>query len=195
VAARHDAHRFRARSSAILTGINTVVADDPALTARLETGEDVLQPVRIVLDSTLRMPTTAQLLQTGSAIIVTTSTDPVRIRELTEAGADVVRLQAESNSYRVDLHAVERYLADTEYNEIWVEAGAVLNGALLEKGLVDEWVVYLAPCVLGSSSRGLFDLARIERMSDRYELHIADIRQIGRDLRMRLLKASPSKEG
>ena len=195
-AARRDAHRLRARSSAILTGVDTVVADDPSLTARLETGEDLLQPARIVVDSRLRTPTTAKLLrQTGSAIVVTTSKDQVRILELTEAGAEIVTLESDLCSHRVDLHALGRYLADSEYNEILVEAGAMLNGALLQAGLVDEWVVYMAPCVLGTASRGLFDLIGIERMSDRYELSITDVRQIGKDLRIRLLQAPSLKNG
>lgn len=184
---RRDVHRWRARSSAIVTGVDTVLADDPSLTARLDTGEEVLPPVRIVLDSKLRTPVTAKMLsQPGRTVIVTTSGDGERIRALSEAGAEVQVLDEQPGRARVNLHALAQYLTRNEYNEVLVEAGATLNGALLEAGLVDDWIVYMAPCVLGDTARGLFSFSPLVEMSARHEVRITEVRQVGRDLRIRL---------
>ncbi len=183
--ARHDVHRLRGRSAAIVTGIGTVLGDDPSLTARLD--GDVLQPVRIVLDSRLRLPTNAKLLQQpGQTVVVTVSRDETRARRLIEAGAAVHVLDAADGAGRVPLEALGSYLARSEFNEVLVEAGAILNGALLQTGLIDEWIVYLAPCVLGDDARGLFHMAPLERMEQRPEMRLCEIRQVGRDLRLRL---------
>lgn len=194
-AARDDVHRLRARSSVIVTGIDTVLADDPALTARLDTGEAVLQPVRVVLDSRLRLPVTAKLLrQPGRTVIVTTSPDARRRQALADAGAEVVTLPGDAQGRGVDLAQLVRFLGDAEFNEALVEAGAVLNGALLRAGLVDEWRVYVAPCVLGSDGRGLFELSGLGRMSDRPELRYTDVEQIGNDLRLTLAGVAAAAE-
>lgn len=180
-AARQDVHRLRAQSSAILTGINTVLADDPALTARI--GEDVLQPLRIVLDSQLRMPPGAQLARLpGRSLILTTRSDQDKIARLRDAGFETHCL-AEKNG-RIDLNAVLNFLAGQQVNELLVEAGAILNGALLNENLVDEWIVYMAPCVLGDQGRGLFTLPGIATMADKKTLRLADVRQVGPDLKL-----------
>jgi diaminohydroxyphosphoribosylaminopyrimidine deaminase/5-amino-6-(5-phosphoribosylamino)uracil reductase len=185
--ARRDVHRLRARSSAILTGIDTVLADDPELTARLgaEAG-DIVQPTRIVLDSRLRLPATARLAQgPGRTVVLTTEqvlSDPAKTRNLPRT-LDIVGLPAGPDG-RLDLAAVLDWLDRAEFNEILVEAGPVLNGALLRAGLVDEWIVYLAPVVLGDGARGLFHLPGLERMAERFELELADTRPVGRDLRI-----------
>lgn len=191
-ASRHDVHRLRARSSAIVTGIDTVLADDPSLTARLESDEDVLQPVRIVLDSTLRMPSTAKTLrQPGRTIIVTLSKDRGRATALSEMGAEVHVLEALEGSARIDLWALTDYLNRKEFNEVLVEAGATLNGALLTAGLIDEWIIYMAPCVLGDAARGLFHFAALQRMGQRHDMRITDIRRVGSDVRFRLCHSPP----
>ncbi len=188
-AARRDVHRWRARSSAIVTGIGTALADDPSLTARLDGDEDVLQPVRVVLDSRLRLPVDARLLGLpGGTVVVTVADDAERIRALTAAGADVRVLQPEAGSGRVGLAALARCLGALEFNEVWFEAGPTLNGALLQTGLIDEWIVYMAPCVLGDAARGLFNLGVLESMEQRQELQLAESRQVGRDLRLRLTR-------
>lgn len=193
-AARLDVHRLRARSSAIVTGVDTVLADDPSLTARLDTDDEVLQPVRIVLDSHLRTPVTARVLaQPGRTVILTTSESGERICALSLAGAEVHVLAAREGSGRVDLRALAQYLALNEYNEVMVEAGATLNGALLQAGLVDEWVVYMAPCVLGSGARGILDFGPLHRIGDRPEMRISEVRHVGPDLRIRLQPSSSSK--
>jgi diaminohydroxyphosphoribosylaminopyrimidine deaminase/5-amino-6-(5-phosphoribosylamino)uracil reductase len=194
-AARRDVHRLRARSSAILTGVGTVLADDPVLTARLDSGVDVLQPARIVLDSNLRTPASAKILrQPGRTVIVTVSDDAARREALSKTGADVVILERDPTAHRVSLEALCRYLGQTEFNEVLVEAGAVLNGALLQAGVIDEWLLYVAPCVLGSTARGLFDLAGIGTMRDRPELRYTEVRQIGTDLRLTLVRADRKTE-
>jgi diaminohydroxyphosphoribosylaminopyrimidine deaminase/5-amino-6-(5-phosphoribosylamino)uracil reductase len=180
-AARRDVHRLRAQSSAILTGIGTVLADDPALTARIE--EEVLQPVRIVLDTQLRMPANAQLAKLpGRSLILTCSADRSKIASLRKAGFEVHRM-AEKNG-RIDLSVVMAFLAGQQINELLVEAGPALNGALLAENLVDEWIVYMAPCVLGDGGRGLFTLPDIQTMADKKILKLTDMRQIGPDLKL-----------
>ena len=185
--ARRDVHHWRARSSAIVTGIGTVLADDPGLTARLGGDEEVLQPVRVVLDSRLHLPIDAQLLRLpGRTVVVTVTDDAERIHALTVAGAEIRLLEPDAASGRVGLAGLIRCLGELEFNEVWFEAGPTLNGALLQSGLIDEWIIYMAPCVLGDAARGLFNLGVLESMEQRYDLHLVETRQVGRDLRLRL---------
>lgn len=179
-AARQDVHRLRAQSAAILTGIDTVLADDPALTARID--EDLLQPLRIVLDSRLRMPANAQLAKLpGRSLILTCGEDRHKIAALEDAGFEIHRLPQKNG--RIDLNAVTAFLAGQQINELLVEAGPTLNGALLAENLVDEWIVYMAPCVLGDRGRGLFAL-NVDTMADKKMLKLIDARQIGPDLKL-----------
>lgn len=181
--ARNDVHRGRAESSAILTGVGTVLADDPRLDARVDW--PVKQPVKVVLDSSLQTPPTASLLQTGTETwIVTCHDDPDKTRRLTAAGAKIWRLPAHDG--RPDLLEVFELLGAQQINSVWIEAGATLNGALLDSGLVDEWLIYLAPCLLGDEGRGLFHLPGLERMQDSRRLKLRDSRQIGPDLKLTL---------
>ncbi|WP_347257978.1 bifunctional diaminohydroxyphosphoribosylaminopyrimidine deaminase/5-amino-6-(5-phosphoribosylamino)uracil reductase RibD [Methylocaldum sp.] len=186
--ARRDAHRLRARSSAIVTGIGTALQDDPELTARLpETAGEILQPVRVVLDSRLRMPASMRLAGGGNrAVVLTTVSDEERTQTLSDS-FDIETLPATLDG-RLDLTAVVDWLGHHQFNEVLVEAGPTLNGALLRENLVDEWVIYLAPVVLGDKARGLFHLPDLTRMAERFELTISDVRQVGRDLRLTLLR-------
>ncbi len=179
--ARGDVHRMRAASSAILTGVNTVLADDPALTARID-GE-VLQPLRVVLDTRLNSPVNAQMAKLpGRSLILTCSEDQDKIRKLQHSGFEVYRLPEKNG--RIDLHEALIFLADQHINEIMVEAGPTLNGALLNEGLADEWIVYMAPCLLGDEGRGAFKLTDMETMADKKNLTLTDVRQIGGDLKL-----------
>jgi diaminohydroxyphosphoribosylaminopyrimidine deaminase/5-amino-6-(5-phosphoribosylamino)uracil reductase len=181
--ARADVHRLRAESSAILTGINTVLADDPALNARVDW--DVAQPVRVVLDSELKMPVTARMAKLpGRSLILTCSRNDQRHNVLQEAGFEVYRV-TEKNG-RLDLHAVMNFLARQQINELLVESGSVINGALLDEGLIDEWVVYMAPCILGDQGRGLFSVPGLRSMADKKNLTVLDVRQVGPDLKLTL---------
>ncbi len=181
--ARRDAHRLRARSCAVLTGIGTVLADDPMLNVReVETPR---QPLRIVVDSTLKMPPTAKMLLAGETLMVTASSDPARAGRLREAGAEVLVLPGDNG--RVDLARMLDELGKRGINEITAEAGRGLNGALVRQGLVDEFVIYFAPLLLGDRARGMFDLPELAEMGERRELRIADVAMVGRDLRIRAL--------
>ncbi|MDD2658074.1 MAG: bifunctional diaminohydroxyphosphoribosylaminopyrimidine deaminase/5-amino-6-(5-phosphoribosylamino)uracil reductase RibD [Methylococcales bacterium] len=181
--ARADVHRLRAESSAILTGINTVLADDPALNARVDW--DVAQPLRVVLDSELKMPVQARMAKLpGRSLVLTCSRNDRRQHALQDAGFEAYRL-AEKNG-RVDLHEVMNFLAQQQINELLVEAGSVLNGALLDEGLVDEWVIYMAPCILGDQGRGLFSVPGLRNMADKKNLTVLDVRQVGPDLKLTL---------
>jgi diaminohydroxyphosphoribosylaminopyrimidine deaminase/5-amino-6-(5-phosphoribosylamino)uracil reductase len=184
--ARQDVHRLRARSSAILTGIGTVLADDPSLTARLSgvSDDELLQPLRVVLDSQLQMPVTARMLsQPGCMLVLTVNSDAQKAADLRDAGAEVEVLA--SHNGRLDLVAVMDCLARHDINEVMVEAGATLCGALLQAGLFDELVIYMAPLLMGDGARGLLSLPGLQKMADRVELKIDDMRAVGRDWRIR----------
>ena len=180
--ARHDVQRWRARSSAILTGIGSVLADDPSLTVRAG-GLDGRQPLRIVADSHLRLPPGARLLaQPGAVLVATASDDSARTQALRAAGAEITVLRGVDG--RVNLAALLVELARRECNELLVEAGARLSGALLHAGLVDEWIVYLAPHVLGADARGMFEIPPLTKMSERTAFTISDVRAVGTDWRI-----------
>jgi diaminohydroxyphosphoribosylaminopyrimidine deaminase/5-amino-6-(5-phosphoribosylamino)uracil reductase len=182
-ASRADVQRWRARSSAILTGVGTVLADDPSLNVR-DTGLGVrTQPLRVVVDSRLRMPPTARLLGlAGRTLVVCAEPAADRQAALLAAGATVEAMPGQDG--RVDLAALLRRLGELEMNELLVEAGPTLNGALLQAGLVDELLIYQAAHVLGSGARGLFNLPDLERMDQRPAFVLADVRRTGDDLRL-----------
>lgn len=180
-AARADVQRLRARSSAILTGIGTLLADDPSLTVRdLDIGR---QPLRVVLDTHLQMSPRARMLSLpGTTLVVTGAADADGAAALRAAGAEVLCVPGAKDA--IDLTALLQQLAAREVNELLVEAGATLCGALLKAGLVDELIVYLAPHLLGDNARGMFNLPGIETMSDRIAIDIQDIRALGKDWRI-----------
>ncbi len=177
--ARLDVQRWRARSCAVLTGINTVLADDAQLNVREI--ECTRQPLRVVVDSRLRMPLTARILN-GGVLIYTAQPDEEKTAALRDAGATIVMLPDETG--RVDLQAMLCDLAQRACNEVLVEAGAVLNGALLKAGLVDELLLYIAPTLLGDMARGMVSLGELTGLDQRVDLSWQDVRQIGRDLRI-----------
>ncbi|MGD8576888.1 MAG: bifunctional diaminohydroxyphosphoribosylaminopyrimidine deaminase/5-amino-6-(5-phosphoribosylamino)uracil reductase RibD [Thiohalophilus sp.] len=181
-AARRDVHCWRARSSAILTGVGTVLADDPAMTVRLDDIEN--RPLRVIIDTNLSTPADARILQQpGRTLIMTCSEDEPARESLEQAGASLMTIpQNEHNN--VDLAAVLDRLGEQEINELHVEAGATLAGSLLQAGLVDELILYMAPVVLGDAARGLFHLPGLNAMADRMALEIDDIRAIGEDWRI-----------
>ena len=178
--ARRDGHRFRARACAVLTGFGTVRDDDPRLTVReVETPR---QPLRIVVDSRLGTPLDAKMLEGGGTLIFAAVADRERIAALESRGAEVIVLA--NGARKVDLAAMVMELGRREINEVHVEAGFRLNGSLLKTGVVDELVIYLAPCLLGDAARGLFDLPALEDLGERRALALRDVRQMGSDLRI-----------
>lgn len=186
-AARADVQQLRARSGAILTGIATVLADDPRLDLRLP--DATRQPLRVVLDSRLRLAPTARIVAApGSLLVLTASEDEGRREALLAAGVRVERLPAGPGG--LDLDAVLRFLAGIEVNELQVEAGATLSGALLAAGLADELVVYLAPALLGHTARPLAVLPEPATLAGRLRFTIRQTRRIGDDLRLTLRPAT-----
>ncbi len=193
-ASRRDVHRLRALSSAIVTGVGTVLADDPSMDIRLshaelrlDQGLDIPLPMRVILDPDLLTPVSARMLTLpGLCLIVCRDYDPLKAAKLELAGAEVVSVAADGEN--LDLHQVMGLLADHEINEVLLESGATLAGAMLEQGLIDELIIYLAPHVMGDSGRGLFHLPGLEQMAHRHNLRFDDLRQIGADIR---ITASP----
>ncbi len=184
--ARLDVHWMRARSSAVLTGIGTVLADDPLLNAR--TGlppEQVVQPLRVILDSRLRMPLNARIASENPApLVLTLCSERNKITALEFAGFRVANI-AGNRCGQLNLGEVMEYLGGIGVNQLMVEAGPTLNGALLAEGLVDEWVVYQSPSILGNTARALVNLPGFEDMAERYRLKLLDVRAVGADLRLR----------
>lgn len=190
--ARHDVHRLRARSSAMLTGIGTVLADDPALTARLhDFGEtrEVEAPLKVVLDSTLRTPPGARLLAPpGRCLIVYREAHPPRVAALEREGTELLRLPDTQRG--IDLCALLSALGERGINEVTAECGPTLAGALVSARRVDELVIYFAPLLLGDAARGLFTLPAIARMAERIPLEITAVEPVGRDWRVTARPAS-----
>ena len=182
-AARADVHRWRARSSAIVTGAGTVLADDPSLNVRLtDPPPPFTSPARVVIDAGLRTPPSARLIGLpGQVIIFTTAAGARRARALRERG---VTVEETAGAERCDLQQVMQRLGELEFNELWVEAGAALNGALLEAGLIDELVLYVAPHLLGAEARGMFRIEPLTSLERRVQLEYQDVRRVGKDLRI-----------
>ncbi len=179
-AARRDVQHWRARSCAVLTGIGTVLADDPRLNVRDIPTER--QPLRVVLDSRLRMSPAANILREGATLIYTACTDAEKRQALIDGGAQVQVLATVDG--KIDVPGMLRDLGSRGINEVLVEAGRTLNGTLLHAGLVDELVLYLAPSLLGSAARGLADLGELTQLQQGVALQWNDIRQVGGDLRI-----------
>ena len=205
-AAQRDVHRLRARACAVLTGIETVLADDPGLDVRLDPADcpdmpdvslaqdlpdvslardlSVPAPLKIVLDRQLRTPASAKLFGTPGAVLIVhgpTAPEPQRAR-LRAAGAELWQLPAAEPE---QLPALFAELGKREINEVHTEAGATLCGALLHAGLVDELVLYQAPILLGDQARPLFALPGLSMLHDRIQLELLEQRAFGPDLRFR----------
>lgn len=190
-AARRDVHRLRAQSSAIMTGVETVIADDPSLNVRLNPAElegveredNLPRPLRVVLDSRLRMSAGAGMFALpGETLILCLGGPAEAMAKLEEQGARVVVLPASGG--RVDLRAALEYLASQEVNEILLEAGPTLAGSAMQAGLVDELVIYMAPHLMGDGGQGLFHLPGLDDMKNRIGLEVTDMRPIHGDWRI-----------
>jgi diaminohydroxyphosphoribosylaminopyrimidine deaminase/5-amino-6-(5-phosphoribosylamino)uracil reductase len=186
--ARRDVQKLRAQSGAMITGIGTVLADDPSLTVRPEEwldwhyGEPV-QPLRVVLDSQLRTPLNAKILQQTGVVIVSQQaiTHPHALA-LQALGAEIWSFSLAQDREGV-LKQVLQKLAERGVNEVLVEAGAGVAGAFIAAKLVDELVVYVAPTLLGSDARPMFTLP-LAQMAEQYRLRQTDLRLIGQDIRL-----------
>lgn len=177
--ARADGHAWRARACAILTGIGTVMQDDPLLTVRgVETPR---QPLRIVVDSRLQISSSARVLQGGGALVVTARNDPEKEKRLQDAGCELLFLANAEG--KVDLPALMLELGRRGLNELHVEAGARLNGSLIVEGCVDELLLYLAPKLLGDAM-GMFELGVLPELPLAKQLIFHAVTQVGPDLRI-----------
>lgn len=189
-AARRDVHRLRAASAAILTGLGTLLADDPSMDVRLDQaglGIDpdlpVPRPLRVVLDPELATPPGARMLGLpGQTLILHAGGTPARAAALHDAGAQLARVDGEGAG--LALVQVLELLGEREINEVLLETGATLAGAMLRAALIDELIVYQAPHLMGDQARGLFHLPGLERMAERIPLEITDLRQVGPDIRI-----------
>jgi len=178
-AARADGHFWRARACAILTGIGTVIEDDPQLNVRaIDTPR---QPQRIVIDSQLQISPHARVLDGGGTWIVAARPDPAKEKILRELGNEIIVLPNAAD--KVDLAALMLELGRRQINELHVEAGFKLNGSLIREGCVDELLVYLAPSLLGDAQR-MFNLPVLESLEDKKSLAFHEVKQIGADLRI-----------
>lgn len=192
--ARQDAQLYRARSSAVLSGIGTVLADDPALNVRLEGVSR--QPLCVILDSNLRTPLGARLVNRDGPTLIfcagenSGQIDAVLAARRTALEERGVRIEAvPGTAGALDLLVVLRRLAQLECNEIWVEAGARLAGAFIAANLVDELIVYLAPSLMGHQARPLAELPLLEQLQERLQFGFSDVTRIGTDLRLTLTRA------
>ncbi len=180
-AARADVQKWRARSSALLTGSGTVLADNPQLTVRLADDVDVVPPLRVVLDTRGRLSTSTRVFDNSARTLAVNAADMVP-----DYGDEISAFAVPRDGDGLDLHATLSQLAQRDINEVQVEAGATLCGALLRDGLVDELLLYVAPLLLGDKGRPLFAGLGVNLMSDRLGMELIDSRQIGPDMRLLL---------
>jgi diaminohydroxyphosphoribosylaminopyrimidine deaminase/5-amino-6-(5-phosphoribosylamino)uracil reductase len=184
---RADAHLNRALSDVLITGVGTVLQDDPRFTTRVsDPSIQFKKPHVYILDSSLKTPIEAKILLQEDVFIVCTQ----------EASIDRLKL---FNSHRykviqqpvsglVSLELLTEYLCSQEYNQVQVEAGAKINGSFMSEDLVDELLVYIAPKVMGASAQSMFDISELEHMNNLKEFKLFDIKQLGGDIRLRLRK-------
>lgn len=180
--ARADVQKLRAASSAVLTGSGTVLADDPSLTVRLQGISR--QPLRVVMDSHLSIPDSAKIFRDNFPLLIATAVaeDDAQYQELKSRDIDIRSFPGREG--RVDALSLLHCLADDySCNEILVEAGSVVCGSMLANKLVDEIILYLAPVVMGSAARGLFDLPGLDTMAQRIHMSVKDVRAVGQDWR------------
>lgn len=182
---RVDVHRWRAHSSAVLTGSGTVLADDPALTVRYVQSER--QPLRVIVDSNFSTPADAKVINgPGKALIATANGDYESAGDTGAEQNEVIYVPTDNRT--VDLVALMGHLSQREINEVLVEAGPTLCGAILQADLVDELLLYLAPKILGNDASGMFRLPGLCNLTDCADFDVVDVRQMGVDIRVRLRK-------
>ncbi|UTW47592.1 bifunctional diaminohydroxyphosphoribosylaminopyrimidine deaminase/5-amino-6-(5-phosphoribosylamino)uracil reductase RibD [Bacterioplanoides sp. SCSIO 12839] len=202
--ARQDVQRLRARSCAIITGVDSVLIDDPSMTVRPEeTGIEQearlwRQPLRVVIDGQNRLPSDAKLLQQNGDILVATLAEPESKPERPANSGSLnywvsPQTDKEPDRSKVDLSALMRYLGEQGHNEILVESGAQLAGAFAAHNLINELVLYCAPTLLGSNAKPLLSLDFSE-MKQQIRWHWQDVRMVGNDLRLTLTPSTPAPE-
>lgn len=184
-AAREDGRRWRCEAGAILTGLGTVMADEPSLTARVNGLLQERQPIKVLLDSDLRVNPENPFFKEGKVLVVCAQESSDKAAALRQIGAEVMSMPGKDG--RVDLKALMAELARREVNEVHVEAGAILTGEMVKEWLVDELLCYIAPKILGAG-RSAFRLPAVEKLSDCKEWQIVETALLGNDVRMILRK-------
>ena len=187
-AARADVQYWRARSCAILTGVGTVLVDNPSMTVRLNNEPaglmDIgLQPMRIIVDSTLKTPIDAKILVGGNVLIAFAHDADSKSAALLSTGAKLLCIADDQG--KVCLKTLLTHLAAREINEVLVEGGEGLNGALLTQNLIDELLIYYAPKLMGATAKSMFAMPALTAMSQALDLQILDVHHIGNDIRIR----------
>jgi diaminohydroxyphosphoribosylaminopyrimidine deaminase/5-amino-6-(5-phosphoribosylamino)uracil reductase len=190
--ARLDVQQWRAQSCAIITGVGTVLVDNPSMTVRLENTSR--QPLRVIVDSRLQTPVDYKILDTAvhSPVLIVYASDANQKRAaLAATGAELLCLPAADG--RVDLKALLSNLAQRDINEVLIEAGQGLNGAFLQANLIDEFIFYYAPKLMGADAKGMFAIPELLEMQQAIDLQVLDVRQVGQDIRVRAkpIKATP----
>lgn len=184
--ARLDVQRWRAQSCAIVTGIGTVLADNPSMNVRLAAA--TRQPRRVIVDSRLQIPVDCKLLEAEtmrhSPVMIAYAAD-IHNKAATLSATGAQLLHVPDNHGQVDLRALLVHLARHDVNEVLLEAGQGLNGAFLHANLIDEFIFYYAPKLMGTDAKGMFAIPELTEMRLATDLHILDVRQIGQDIRLR----------
>ena len=179
--ARKDGHAYRARSCAILTGIGTVMEDNPQLNVREVT--TARQPLKVIVDSALQTPLTARILQDAQVLIVHARGSELASKALVDKGFEVLSLP--NRDGKVDLAALMQGLAQRHLNEIHVESGFKLNGSMLRENCVDELLIYFAASIIGDTGQGMFNLPELTDLEQRRKVRIHRVSQLGgADLRL-----------
>jgi len=182
-ASRADVQKWRSKSCAILTGKGTINSDNPRLSVRKISSQK--QPLRIILDSHLNVKESSEILQQDNVIVIYGDDLNLNLQKLKKSRARFVKIPLLNN--KIDLNKLMSYLNTLEINELLVEAGPDLNGELLRLGLVDEFITYTAPYIMGGDANGLFNSPIIKSMKDKIKLSIIDFRHIGEDIRIQAI--------
>tara|TARA_B100000674_G_C37666760_1_gene835133 strand:+ start:48 stop:692 length:645 start_codon:yes stop_codon:yes gene_type:complete len=187
---RLDAQKLRARSSAVITGINTVLFDNPSLNIRppvLKTSQiddENIQPLRVILDSDARVPLASRILTLPGKKLVAVgeNADQKKIESLKQSDVNVIHLP--TASLGLDLKVLLNVLAEMEQNEILFECGSTLAGSAVQEGIVDEMIVYKSSSIMGNNGKDSFFLPELEKISDKFNLNLKDVRMIGEDMKL-----------
>lgn len=186
-AARREVHRMRLESCAVVTGINTVLVDDPQFTVRLEPGDidaeyyqTARQPIRVVLDRRARLSKAAAICKhKGETWHITAEGSNAPLNNAADRS-----IQLALENQQIDLHALQSYLGEQEINNVLIEAGGTLAASFIRAGLVDEWVVFQSPDIMGASAQPMLNIAEIQEMNKIIRFEYQDLRKIGRDLKL-----------
>ncbi len=186
--ARQDAHKLRAAASGIMTGVGTVLRDNPSMNARLN--GIIRQPLRIILDTNLSTPIDSKILHGDGGVLIVTGNSDENTPEI-YSKKDLEVYNCPIRNGKIDLKEVLVELGRRQMNNILVEAGSKLSGSMLAQGLVDEVVLYMSPDVLGSNTRGMFDTPELMQLSNKLKYEYQEVVKVGRDLKIRLVVSEP----